>query len=526
MPNGAKMSEKHAISKRAGIFGFFTLISRILGLVRDSVIAYYFGTKAAADAFYVAFRIPNLLRRLLAEGSLTMAFVPVFTEYLKQSREEGKRVADIVFTYLSVLLTLLTLLGIIFAPQIVKIFAWGFEGSPEKFALTVYLTRIMFPYIFLVSLMAFAMGVLNTLKIFGAPAASPIFLNLGMIAGAAIFSKWFNQPTAGLAVGVIVGGVLQLALQIPWMMREGMLPRFNFDYKHPALKRIGLIMLPSVYGGAVYQINVLVITLLASFLPTGSVSYLWYADRVNEFPLGLFAVAIATATLPTLSEHAAERDYVQFKDTLGYSLRIAWTESIPSMVGIWVLAEPIVRLLFARGQFGEASVAGTVGALRMFALGIPFITGVRNIVPAFYALKDAKVPVMCATIALCANAVLSLVLMKPLLHMGLALSMAIASGMNFVALVFIFRKRMGIMGGRKLVSSVVRTSIASLTIVAVYFVLKYFAGFFSYVSQARNAFEVFTTMIICVIVYLFALKFVAPEEFGHFRAIVVRKIHK
>lgn len=238
------MSEHHEISKRAGIFGFFTLISRILGLLRDSVVAYFFGTKAVADAFYVAFRIPNLLRRLLAEGSLTMAFVPVFTEYLKQSKEEGKKVADIVFTYLSILLTVITICGILFAPYIVKLIAYGFSGSSDKFALTVYLTRIMFPYIFLVSLMAFAMGVLNTLKIFGAPAASPILLNLGIIAGAAILSRYFDEPTVGLAVGVLIGGLMQLLLQVPWMQHHGMLPRFNFDYKHPALRRIGLIMIP------------------------------------------------------------------------------------------------------------------------------------------------------------------------------------------------------------------------------------------------------------------------------------------
>lgn len=514
------MTELHKISRRAGVFGFFTLISRILGLVRDSVVAYFFGTKAAADAFYVAFRIPNLLRRLLAEGSLTMAFVPVFTEYLKQSREEGRKVADIVFTYLSMLLALITIIGVIFAPQIVKVIAYGFDASTYKYTLTVYLTRIMFPYIFLVSLMAFAMGVLNTLKIFGAPAASPILLNLGIIAGAAVLSRFFAEPTAGLAVGVIIGGVAQLALQVPWLSREGMIPRLNFDWRHPALKRIGLIMLPSIYGGAVYQINVLVITLLASFLPHGSVSYLWYADRVNEFPLGLFAVAVATATLPTLSDHAAENDHQAFKDTLNYSLRIAWTESIPAMAGIILLAEPIVRLLFQRGEFTSASTIGTVSALRAFAVGIPFITGVRNIVPAFYAMKDPKTPVLSATVALTANAVLSLILMKPLLHTGLALSMAIASGANFFMLIYIFRKRMGLMGARKLVASTIRTSVASVGIIIVCAGARYGLNFFGEIGQGALAVQLCSVILISILIYLLILKLIAPEEFGHFKSII------
>lgn len=519
------MTDHHLISRRAGIFSFFTLISRILGLIRDAVVAYFFGTKAVADAFYVAFRIPNLLRRLLAEGSLTMAFVPVFTEYLKQSREEGKRVADIIFTYLSILLTVITVLGILFAPWIVRAIAYGFGGSPDKFALTVYLTRLMFPYIFLVSLMAFAMGVLNTLKIFGAPAASPILLNLGIIAGAVFFSRWFVEPTVGLAMGVLIGGIMQLVLQLPWLHRHGMIPRFNFNWRHPALSRIGLMMLPAVYGGAVYQINVLVITLLASFLPHGSVSYLWYADRVNEFPLGLFAVAVATASLPTLSDHAAEANHQAFKETLEFSLRIAWVESIPAMVGIWLLAEPIVRVLFQRGVFTEASTAGTAGALKFFALGIPFITGVRNIVPAFYVMKDSRTPVIMATGALVVNAVLSLVLMGPMLHRGLAFSMTVASAVNFFLLVWAFRRKMGGIGGKRLLTAVVRSIVACGGIVAVVFGARYGLDFFTCANLWLNAAQLFSLVALAAVVYFVILKKIAPEEYGHLIGIVRRKAH-
>jgi putative peptidoglycan lipid II flippase len=371
--------------------------------------------------------------------------------------------------------------------------------------------------------MAFAMGVLNTLKIFGAPAASPILLNLGIIAGAAIFSRWFFEPTAGLAMGVLVGGVMQLLLQVPWLKREGMFPSFNFDWRHPALKRIGMIMLPSIYGGAVYQVNVLIITLLASFLPTGSVSYLWYADRINEFPLGLFAVAVATATLPTLSEYAAEKNHQAFKEILNYGLRIAWTESIPAMVGIWLLAEPIVRILFQRGEFSAASTIGTVGALQFFALGIPFITGVRNTVPAFYAMKDAKTPVLVATIALIVNAVASLILMQFMLHKGLAFSIAISSAVNFFILIYLFRQKQGAIGGRKLFSSIVRTSIASLGIVAVIFGAKYGLGFFINAGRYEEVYQLFSVIAVAFVVYLIILRLVAPEEFSHFKSLVFRR---
>jgi putative peptidoglycan lipid II flippase len=282
-------------------------------------------------------------------------------------------------------------------------------------------------------------------------------------------------------------------------------------------------MLPSVYGGAVYQVNVLVITLLASFLPTGSVSYLWYADRVNEFPLGLFAVAVATATLPTLSDHAAENKLQDFKNVLNYGLRIALTESIPAMIGIWLLAEPIVRILFQRGEFTAASAEGTVGALRFFAIGIPFVTGVRNTVPAFYALKDAKTPVYVATAALAVNAVCSLLLMKPMLHMGLALSMAVAAAVNFVLLLYIFRRRMGPIGGRVLARSVVGTGVASLGIIGVVLGARFGLGFFADVGRWTEAAQLFGVIAVSVIVYLAILKFSAPEEFGHFKSIVSRR---
>lgn len=460
------MSDSHKITQRASQVGLLTLGSRVLGLIRDAVVAYVFGTRMAADAFYVAFRIPNLLRRLLAEGSLTFAFVPVFTQYLRKSPEDARRAANAVFSALCLLLLGVVALGIIFAPLVVNLVAAGFAEDPEKFALTVTLTRIMFPFIGMASLMAFMMGMLNSLKHFTAPAAAPMLLNIGIILGALVLSHFFPEATVGLALGVLIGGAMQMAVQVIPLRKLGFVPQLKPDWKNPAIREVWRMMIPSIYGSAVYQINVLVITLLASFLPSGSVSYLWYADRITELPLGIFAVAIATATLPSLSDHAADQDISKFTETLRHGLRVAMLEAIPSAVGIIFLAQPIVELLFERGSFGAESVAGTTGALIFFAMGIPFISGVRNTVPAFYALKDAKTPVKVATLALIVNAAVAGVLMHTMAHRGLALAMAVSSAVNFVALLTMLRKKLGRLGLASLITTVRNSAMACAVMAA------------------------------------------------------------
>ncbi|HPW45055.1 MAG TPA: murein biosynthesis integral membrane protein MurJ [bacterium] len=456
------MRDEHAnISRRVGVVGFFTFLSRIAGLARDSVMAWAFGATKIADAFYVAFRIPNLLRRFVAEGALTVAFVPVYTAYLKKTRRDALEAASVVFTYLSLFLTLLVAAGIIFAPLIVKLIAYGFASDSQKFEMTVYLTRLMFPYIMLISLVALAMGILNSLKKFAAPAASPIFLNLAIIFGAVILSKLFDFPATGLALGVLIGGVLQLSLQIPSLAKEGMIPRINFNWRHKALKDVLLLMIPSAFGAAVYQINVLVVTLLASFLPEGSVSYLWYADRVSEFPLGIFAISVATAALPTLSDNVAEKDTQSFKETLNFSLRLAFLIAIPAMVGLFLLSGISINVLFQRGEFTAATSAATASALAIFALKIPFVSGVRNLVPGFFALRDAKTPVYVAAVTVVINAVFALMLMGRFLHLGLAAALVISSFFNFVILLYLMRRKIGLLGYKKLILSILKTSLAS-----------------------------------------------------------------
>ena len=486
-------------------------------------MAYAFGATGVADAFYVAFRIPNLLRRLVAEGSLTVAFVPIYTEYLKKSRKQAHEVASIVFTMLSLFLAAIIILGVLLAPWIVKLIAYGFSDDPAKYELTVYLTRIIFPYIGLVSLVALSMGILNSLKRFGAPAAAPIFLNLGIIAGALVISRCTSQPTVGLAIGVILGGIAQLALQIPALAKEGMLPRIKFKFKHPALKSLIFMMIPSAFGAAVYQFNVFVITLLASFLPSGSVSYLWYADRIAEFPLGIFAVSVAVATLPTLSDHAAEKDIKSFTHTVNYSVRLSFLISIPAAVGLFLLAEPIVRVLFQRGAFTPEMTAATAGALKFFAVGIPLVSADRNLVPSFYALRKPKIPVMTAAVAFVINVVAALILMKTMAHRGLALAMSIAATANFVMLYYMLTRQVGSLGGKQILVSVGRTILTSGIMALVILAIIRATSIFQGVSLWVNAIQLFALVIVGAATYVASVKVLNPKDFDSLLAIIKRK---
>ncbi|MDO8526956.1 MAG: murein biosynthesis integral membrane protein MurJ [Deltaproteobacteria bacterium] len=444
------MSENANVTKRAGLIGFLTFLSRITGLLRDAVVAFFFGAGWAADAFYMAFTIPNLLRRFVAEGALTISFIPIFTQELKKSKESAKKLSDQAFSYLFVVLLLITLAGIWFAPAILKAMAAGFEDEPQKFALTLYLTRLCFPYILFVSLAALVMGVLNSLKMFGAPAASPICLNLGLVAGA-IMSPWFDPPVLGLAVGILLGGFLQLVIQLPWLIRAGFFPRIDFNV-HPELKALLLLMLPAAYGAAVYQVNVIIMRLFASYLPTGAISYLWYASRLFEFPMGVFAIALATAIQPTLSEYAAEKNWEKFKHTLNYGLRLNFLITIPAMTGLILLSHPLVRVLLQRGEFDPVAAHDTATAMMAFALGLPFLGLVRIIVPAFYSLKDSKTPVIFATLAVATNLCLAWWWVGPFKHNGLALALSASSFVNAVGLLIWMRHKVGALGIGKMVS--------------------------------------------------------------------------
>ncbi|UCH07875.1 MAG: murein biosynthesis integral membrane protein MurJ [Deltaproteobacteria bacterium] len=469
------MNENELVTKAAGTVGALTFLSRILGLVRDILIANFFGSGLSADAFFVAFRIPNLLRRLFAEGSFSVAFIPVFTEYLqKKSRQQAIELAQVVLTVMIFILTIVTVLGIVLSPIIVRIIAPGFGSTGEKFALTVLLTRIMFPYIFLVSLLALFMGILNSIKHFAAPALAPVFLNLGMIAALLFLAPWMKTPTVGLAIGVLVGGVVQLAVQIPFLVNRGIRVGLKWQPNHPALKRIGALMLPTILGSAIYQINQLIGTLLASLLREGSVSYLYYADRLVQFPLGVFAIAISTAVLPSLSREAAHGDTEGLKRTLSHALRLTMFITIPAMIGLIVLREPIIRLLFQRGAFDATATVMTARALLYYSIGLWAFAGLRVFVSAFYSLQDTKTPVKVAVVAMLLNIVFSILLMNtPLEHGGLALALSLASSLQLLMLVFLLRKRLGSLEGRSVLISMARSFLASLVMAALISVLAY-----------------------------------------------------
>lgn len=522
------MSENELVTRAAGVVGIYTFLSRVLGLLRDMLIANFFGSGMSADAFFVAFRIPNLLRRLFAEGSFSVAFIPVFTEYLqKKSREDALLLARVVLTSLILILTVVTILGIVFSPLIVRIIAPGFGGMGEKYALTVLLTRIMFPYIFLVSALALFTGILNSLKHFAAPAMAPIFLNLSMIAALLLLAPYMRTPTVGLAVGVIVGGILQMVLQVPFLLKRGLSFAPRWLPSHPALRKIGILMLPTIFGSAIYQINQLVGTLLASLLREGSVSYLYYADRLVQFPLGVFAIAISTAVLPSLSREAADRDFTGLKGTLSHAIRLTMFITIPAMVGLIVLREPIIRLLFERGAFDSFTTIMTAQALLFYSLGLWAFAGLRVFVSAFYSLQDTITPVKVAVVAMLANIIFSLLLMGPLKHGGLALALSLTSTMQLLILIFLLRKRIGGIEGRAVVGSMAKSFLSSLIMaICIYWLAFKIFPAKSTGTVASLAFGVLLVVGAGILIYLISARLLGSKELTSVMEVVRRSRSK
>jgi putative peptidoglycan lipid II flippase len=472
MPHGpgnfkVSASEGQVVRALGGIASA-TLLSRLLGFVRDMVVARAFGAGPITDAFFVAFRIPNILRRLLAEGALSTAMIPVFTDYLaRDDRPELHRMLRAVLGLSLLALAITTVLGIVFAPAILQAIAPGFMNDPAQASLAVLLTRIMFPFLLLVGLAAIATGILNTHGRFFASAIGPAVLNVGMIAAVLLLARSLEQPIVSLAIGVLAGGVGQLVAQIPSLWACGLLVAPSVELRHPAIPKITRLLLPSVFGLAAVQLMVFVNTLLASLLPLGSISYLYYADRVMEFPLGVFGIALASASLPVMSRHAAAGDHRGLADTLNFALRLAFYVSVPATVGLVALRTPIVRVLFERGRFGPAETAATAEALAWYAVGLAGFSGSRIVAQTFYAQSEAATAVRWGIVSIVANVVAALALMGPLGHAGLAAAASIGAYVNLVSLLVIARLRLGRLGGRALVDGFVRTVLASLPLAAV-----------------------------------------------------------
>ncbi|MDH3975797.1 MAG: murein biosynthesis integral membrane protein MurJ [Deltaproteobacteria bacterium] len=457
------MSDNRKIIKGASLVGAFTALSRIFGLLRDMVIARYFGASPATDAFFVAFRIPNTLRRLFAEGALTISFIPVFKEALvKEGKSEAKKISHVTFTFLSLTVVTVVLISIIFAPFIVKLIAPGFKDE-KTLELTVFLTRLIFPYLFFICLVALAMAVLNSLGKFAAPAAAPVLLNIALILSAVMAGPFFEEPVTALAIGVLMGGLAQVLLQIPFIKKEGYFPEIDFNFSHPSLKRILLLIVPALFGVAVYQLNVFITTtVLASYLPEGSISYLYYADRFFQLPLGIFVISMATAILPTLSEQAASERLDDMRKSITFSFKVITFITLPAAAGLYAVSIPVFSLFFQGGKFDYETTLKTADALRYYALGIWAVGGIKVVAPAFYAMKDMKTPVWAAFISLIANIFFSIILMGPLLHGGLALATTLSSMINLIILIAIIGRRLGKVIDLSVISSFVKSALASL----------------------------------------------------------------
>ncbi|NNK38266.1 MAG: murein biosynthesis integral membrane protein MurJ, partial [Xanthomonadales bacterium] len=430
--------------------GAATITSRILGFIRDVVFARYFGASAETDAFFLAFKIPNFMRRLFAEGSFSLAFVPVLSEVRASGdRRALKDLVDHVAGTLAGILLALTAVGVLAAPGVLAIFApgWLIEGRPE-FGLAADMLRITFPYILLISLTALAGGILNTFDRFLVPALTPVLLNVSLILAAVVFSERMEVPVKALAWGVLAAGIAQLAIQVPALMRLGLMPRPRWGWRHSGVRKILKLMIPTLIGSSVAQVNLMLDLVIATFLVGGSVSWLYYSDRLMEFPLGVFGVALSTVILPNLSRKFASRNPQAFSATLDWALRLALVITLPAALGLAVLATPILVTLFQYRAFGMDDVAMSALSLSAYAAGLLAFIAVKVLAPGFFARQDTKTPVKIAITAMVANMVLNLVFVGSLLaidfrgpHTGLALASSAAAYLNAGLLYRMLRKQ-------------------------------------------------------------------------------------
>jgi putative peptidoglycan lipid II flippase len=423
--------------------GSMTFVSRILGFVRDTLIARVFGAGMITDAFIVAFKIPNLLRRISAEGAFSQAFVPILSEYKSQrSFDETHQLINRVATWLGIILVVVTLLGMLAAPWVVTLVAPGFKANPEKMQLTIDLLRITFPYIFFISLVSMAGGVLNTYNKFGIPAFTPVWLNISMIAAVLFFADHFAEPIKVLAWAVFIGGFLQLAFQVPFLKQIGLLPKFDFNRNDEGVWRILKLMGPAVLGVSVAQISLIINTVFASFLETGSVSWLYYADRLMEFPTGVLGVALGTILLPSLSKAFASSNHGEYSQLLDWGLRLTFILAAPAAVALAVLAAPLVVTLFHYGKFTAHDVVMTQQALVAYSMGLLGLILVKILAPGFYARQNIKTPVKIAIFTLVATQLMNLVFVfgLHLQHAGLALAIGLGACINAGLLYYHLRK--------------------------------------------------------------------------------------
>jgi len=524
-----------SVARNAGIISLAVMASRILGLVRDQVFAALFGAGLQYDAFLTAFRIPNLLRDLFAEGALSAAFVTTFTQ-VQQSKgtEEAFRLSNRVATALMILLGLICIVGWIFAPAIVYLLAPGFFDVPSKAELTIHLTRIMIPFLLLIALAAKAMGILNARNNFAIPAIAPVFFNLGSIIGGLFLGFTLGNflglsAIEGMAFGTLVGGFLQFAVQWPSLRRAGFRYRPMLNFTDPGVRQIMRLMGPAVIGTAAVQINVFVNTNFASEIVdpatgavlNGPVSWLSYAFRFMQFPIGVFGVAIATAALPPLSRSTTNPDYVEFRQTLAHSLALVFLLCIPSAVGLAVLGRPIVALVFEHGKFTSFDTMQTANALAAYAIGLAGYAAVKVLSPAFYALNDARTPMLISLGSIAVNFVMNSLLVGPFGHVGLAFSTSTVALVNFLLLALFMRRRLGRLGGRQLGATVLRVTVASLAMAAVAWLVSESLSTLPLRGLALHLVQVIGAIGLAAMVFYWSCRLLRVEELNEARNAVV-----
>lgn len=438
----ARPPARRGLMRSGLVVSSMTMVSRVLGLVRDVVIATLLGAGQGADAFFVAFKIPNFMRRLFAEGAFNQAFVPVLSEYsTTRTRDEVRELLNAVCGSLAAVLALITALAIVAAPWLTWLFAPGFARDPEKLALTADMLRLTFPYLLLISLTAFAGSVLNTWNRFAVPAFTPVLLNLSLIGAALLLTPLMSEPSMALAWGVLIAGAAQLLFQVPFLVRLGLMPRPWPNFAHEGVRRILKLMAPALFGVSVSQINLLLDTILASLLAAGSVSWLYYSDRLVELPLGVFGVAIGTVILPALSRRHAEASTEHFSQMLDWALRAVLLLGLPAALALALLAEPLLITLFHYGAMTDNDIVMAAMSLRAYALGLVAFMLIKVLAPGFFARHDTKTPVKVGIVAMVANMVFNLILIWPLAHAGLALATALSAFLNAGMLAWLLRRQ-------------------------------------------------------------------------------------
>ena len=514
------------VARNAGIVSLAVMASRVLGLVRDQVFAALFGAGLQYDAFLTAFRVPNLLRDLLAEGALSSAFVTTFTQTLQsKGKESALKLSNRVATLSVIVISIISILTWFFTAEIVRLLAPGFFAVPGKAALTISLTRIMIPFLLLIALAAQAMGMLNAFNIYGMPALASAFFNIGIIIGGLLLGFLLGpaigiSPIAGMAYGVVIGGLLELAVQWPSLKRCGVSYRPMIGFNDPGVRQIIRLMGPAIIGTAAVQINVFVNTNFASAIidpatgavANGPVSWLNYAFRFMQFPIGVFGVAIATATLPTLSRSSVNPDYTAFRQTLVHSLALVFLLCIPSALGLAVLAQPIVALIFEHGKFTAFDTTQTAHALAAYGIGLAGYGAIKVLSPAFYALNDARTPMLISLGSIAVNYLMNSLLVGPFGHVGLAGSTSAVALVNFLLLALFMRQRLGLIGGRRLGSTVLRICVASLPMALVAWLISEVAAMLPLRGFLLHLIQVAAAIGCATLVFYFCCRLLGIEE--------------